>query len=324
MEKKIIGFAGRKRAGKGCLCQFLNEEYGATTVTIANALKDLCCTILGVPSIEELNQYKDFNTAFKYSPDNDQPRWTTLIADALIKNDDSEDEKNRKFAAVKERVAKFGDQPRTFTVRDMLQFIGTDVIREISPNWHIEKTVEAVNKAKTNIVCIDDVRFPNEKEAIEKLGGIVFYIIRPDLSIDISNHSSETSLGWSDFEPNRVLINYLDEDHLQYGFDDYFRSEFVFGGSNPILMSGAYQFDKENPRFGLFGKISPTQESIIRIFVLPNLQTDGSFTFHTTDMGVAMDVNKALYKHPQPLENGYHTFTVWNPYIIENLKRWLS
>jgi hypothetical protein len=41
VNKKIIGFAGRKRAGKGALCEHLKETQGATIITIASALKEL-------------------------------------------------------------------------------------------------------------------------------------------------------------------------------------------------------------------------------------------------------------------------------------------
>ena len=323
MEKKIIGFAGRKRAGKGCLCQYLVERNGATVITIADALKNLCRIILDIPSIEKLNQHKDFNTGFRYDYDFDLNRWTVIIAGALYSDGDSDEVKSQKFNAVKERMKKFGTQ-RMFTVRDMLQFIGTDIIREINPNWHVEKMVEAINNTDAEFVCIDDVRFPNERQAIEQLGGTVFYIIRPDLTVDVSNHISETSLSWYDFNPNRVLINYLDIVTLATNFQEYLDCDFNFSGSIPILMSGAHQFDDENPRVGILSdNITTEEKEFINKYIVKNLGTNGALTIHTKDMETATKLNHMLYKHPKLLEIGYHTFTVWNPYIIENLKRWL-
>ena len=57
---------------------------------------------------------------------------------------------------------------RLNTVRDMLQYIGTNVIREYNPNWHVDKLREMI-KPNTNYV-FEDTRFPNEKKMLEELG----------------------------------------------------------------------------------------------------------------------------------------------------------
>ena len=54
-------------------------------------------------------------------------------------------------------------------VRQMLQVIGTDLIRKYCPNWHVDKLTEDINSYSDDyVIVIDDVRFKNEKEAIEK------------------------------------------------------------------------------------------------------------------------------------------------------------
>ena len=58
-------------------------------------------------------------------------------------------------------------------------------------NWHINKIKEMINPDKKYV--IEDVRFPNEKEMIEELGGENWFVVRPQLS-NISHHISEESL----------------------------------------------------------------------------------------------------------------------------------
>ena len=54
-KKKIIAFAGRQRSGKTQLAKLLKNEDDAVIVTIASALKKLCCDILGIDSVDRLN-----------------------------------------------------------------------------------------------------------------------------------------------------------------------------------------------------------------------------------------------------------------------------
>ena len=50
-KKKIIAFAGRQRSGKTQLAKLLKNEDDAVIVTIASALKKLCCDILGIAAV---------------------------------------------------------------------------------------------------------------------------------------------------------------------------------------------------------------------------------------------------------------------------------
>ena len=100
------------------------------------------------------------------------------------------------------------------TVRDLLQKLGTDAIRD---GLHTNAWVNAVmadykkqssecgtSKMGTTVNCVDypnwiitDTRFPNEAEAIKKAGGIVIRINRPGVQ-PINPHPSGTSLdNWS-------------------------------------------------------------------------------------------------------------------------------
>jgi len=180
----ILGFCGRMRSGKTELAKVCVEK-GFTKLYFALPLKQLCADILEV-SIDQLNKLKNEGTNI------------ALFIDDKICQILSE-ETNIPLETVKEIC--YGKI--ILTVREMLQFIGTDLIRKYNKDWHVNRIREMINP-DINYV-IDDVRFPNEKKLIEELGGDCWFIIRPTLD-NVSNHESETSLSFNDCW-NRIIIN---------------------------------------------------------------------------------------------------------------------
>ena len=96
------------------------------------------------------------------------------------------------------------------TVRDFLQKLGTDAIRDsLHENTWVNATMIdykkessecGISKIGTIVNCVDypnwiitDTRFPNEAEAIKKAGGIVIRVDRPGVK-PINDHPSETGL----------------------------------------------------------------------------------------------------------------------------------
>ena len=89
------------------------------------------------------------------------------------------------------------------TVRDFLQKLGTDAIRDnLHENTWVNATL-ADYTTESNWI-ITDTRFPNEAEAIKKAGGIVIRINRPGVQ-PINPHPSETSL--DDWNFDAVINN---------------------------------------------------------------------------------------------------------------------
>lgn len=68
---------------------------------------------------------------------------------------------------------------------------------------------------------IDDVRYPNEKKLIDRLGGDCWYIVRPQIN-NISNHESETSLTFHHCW-NKIIINNNDKESLEKQWDFLFK-----------------------------------------------------------------------------------------------------
>ena len=181
---KIIAFCGRMRSGKSELAKIC-EQHGYEKLYFALPLKQLCAEILNV-SIEELNKAKADNTDINLYIDNGLCETLSQKTEIPI-----EEVKNTCYGKT------------INTVREMLQFIGTDLIRTYNTDWHVNKIRAMIDKDKDYV--IDDVRFPNEKKMIEELGGECWFIIRPTFN-NISNHESETSIKWNDCW-NRIIIN---------------------------------------------------------------------------------------------------------------------
>lgn len=181
---KIISFAGRCRAGKSELAKIC-EKYGYQKLYFALPLKQLCADILDI-SIDELNRAKNENIPIQITIHEDVCE--ILSEETNIPLDVTKELCNGKYIE---------------TVRDMLQFIGTDYIRKYNKDWHVNKIKEMIDE-NTNYV-IDDVRFPNEKKMITSLGGDCWFVTRTTLE-NISNHESETSITWKDCW-NKVIIN---------------------------------------------------------------------------------------------------------------------
>lgn len=197
-KNRIIAFAGRKRSGKGMLALGVKEYYPNTEIiAVADNLKQLCCKLLNI-DYNKLNKMKDDGTIFCQICDD---VWVDII---------------HKETNIDKDIIKAEIGGRTFSsVRQMLQIIGTNLIRKYYPDWHIDKTIERIKTIlqEDKNVVVDDVRFPNEKKKIEELGGLVYFVIRPNWW-DISNHPSETALKYSDFDNKRVIINDLDKETM--------------------------------------------------------------------------------------------------------------
>jgi len=201
----IIGFAGRCRSGKTVLSEVC-EKYGYQRLSFALPLKQLCADILDI-SIDELNRAKNENIPIEITIGKD-------ICEILS------EETNIPI----ETTTEICDGKYLHTVRDMLQFIGTDYIRKYNSDWHVNKIKEMI-KNDVNYV-IDDVRFPNEKRMIEELGGDCWFVTRTTLD-NVSNHESETSITWKDCM-NKVIVNNSTLNELLFKWeifmDNYTRS----------------------------------------------------------------------------------------------------
>ena len=100
--------------------------------------------------------------------------------------------------------------------RELLQRIGTDVIRKQMPDYWVKFMSEFLSMfyAEWDYVIIPDCRFPNEIEFFNRteFDTASVRIYRPDfestLTAEQQKHASETALDWFDFD------YYIDNDNL--------------------------------------------------------------------------------------------------------------
>lgn len=315
-NKTILGFAGRQRSGKTTISKYLQENRGATIVTVASALKGLVCKLLNC-DIDTLNARKnDLTPLYQAFPYTKTSAWLNESIDII------EHEIGVPAETVEELFNSFLGEDTT--VRDVLQKIGTELIRKYNPLWHVNKLVENIKNVESNLVVVDDIRFPNEREAVEKLGGQVFFIIRPDLTVQVSQHSSETSLFWHHFDDKHILLNYSTEKFLCEQFTEIYDMQFFLTDSCPILKS---YYDKINGSKDEFGPdslcIDPEINEIVHLVFDTIKKHNGVFLYHSTDHEMSKKIVRCLYNRPFRVSEDYHTFIIWNPMIIENFKIWL-
>lgn len=189
--RSIIGLAGKMRSGKGVLGEYLHQKYGYTIVAFYDHLKEICTKLLGLDSVAELDMLKNGNTEIAMYFNQDL---CNRFADAF--------DVDRQF---------FGDimlDREISSVRELLQTIGTDVLRVYDENWHVNRLIDRIVAIVHNggKVAVTDVRFPNEKAKIEGIGGEVYYVDR-EVDDERATHIAETSLSPSNFNERFVLKN---------------------------------------------------------------------------------------------------------------------
>ena len=197
----IIAFAGRLHSGKSALSHVC-ERYGFERIYFALPLKQLIAHLIN-GTIDDVNAQKRENYSIKF-------------------NDEQLSYISEETSIPLEIVKKTIGDVIFHNTREMLQIIGTDLIRANNQNWHVNKVRELIEDYKNYV--IDDMRFPNEKQMVDELGGFSFFIVRLDLE-QISNHISETSLRWQMF--SQIIINDGKIDQLIFRWETFMENGLV-------------------------------------------------------------------------------------------------
>lgn len=191
--KRIIAFAGRKESGKTELCKFLVQN-GYKRIYFAQPLKELCSIIFNM-TIDELNKLKYSDKEIQFP--NEKIELFSEMTEIPL---------DYSYKMLYNKVFK--------DAREIFQYIGTDVIRKYDYDWHAKRTRDLILREQSDLICIDDLRFPNEKQILDEMNADIWFITRPKLD-NVSNHASETSLKWQDFkyvmENNSTLEELLDK-----------------------------------------------------------------------------------------------------------------
>lgn len=161
MPNSLLGLMGRKQSGKDTVAEHLVEEYGFVRYAFADPIKKACQEAFG------------FNWEQSWGKDKEvvDPRWG-------------------------------------ITPRKVFQIFGTELFQYELPKhapeladigrtfWAYRFALwyeEQISKVPELKVVITDVRFPFEADLVNKLGGIIVKITRPNLT-NTDMHASEQEM----------------------------------------------------------------------------------------------------------------------------------
>lgn len=208
---KIIAFGGRKHSGKTTFSEVLrnklSDDYDKIIkLSFATPVKKLCCSIFNIDD-ETLNEYKlkNFKTPFVFS---EKER---LLLEKETGLSISSDYVNKKL----------------HNSREIMQFIATDIIRNIDKDWHVNKVKKIINEYKnTNeniLFIIDDVRFKNELSFLRCEQAKLYYIVSN--KNDVYNcHESERDISILDFSlDNEVFINIFNLENKKESENNFYQ-----------------------------------------------------------------------------------------------------
>jgi hypothetical protein len=298
------------------LCHAMETTYGAKTFSLATHLKQLCCNVLDI----ELPMLSPWDRTKLDMWKNNRG---VLIEEGLELCEQSIKVISEYTGFGFESVKQICSGTFFRSVRELLQMVGTDVIRSIDSSWHIKKTLQDIRSLPENsIACVDDIRFPNELEAFRKAGSETFFIIRTNAE-NISSHLSENSLFPSNFQKQNIILNNETPEKLCSSFVDRYANGFNTVSEKPIFLSDYSEYS--SVRFDFAAEFTPIVEETIRqnkerdIFLKDGLITFRNNTnFNLKELLEEMGIEQT-YTHRQIGGR----FVIDNPIAYENLKRWL-
>ncbi len=156
---RVLGLSGWARSGKDSVAEFLEERCGYTKMSFAQPMKDALVTLN--PMIDVLDSRVNLKTALGGMD------WDYLKSVST-------------------------------EIRPLLQRLGTEVGRQMfDENFWVDLALKQIPDGAK--VVFADVRFPNEAEAVRKLGGQVWRIERDGYG-PANDHISEHALNKYDFD----------------------------------------------------------------------------------------------------------------------------
>jgi len=182
---KIIGLGGKSLSGKTTIGNYLSEiltdqGHSAKIYHFADVLKESCAVLFG------------FDPSLCYTEEGKGSELS--ISRGYFK-----------FLADVEKYPEL-DLEKKLTIRELLQFIGTDLIRNnLNPDIWADTTIRKIQRENYDIALICDVRFPNELDVINKYGTS----IRLTRTIKNDRHVSETALDNYVSSFTHVIRNHL-------------------------------------------------------------------------------------------------------------------
>lgn len=189
----LIGLTGRAGAGKDTCAEIL-AHYGFRALAFADPLRDEVCEAYGVP-----------RSVLVQRTAKETPQQSLAVVHC----------RNLSFRCCIERLGYDTEEPRS--PRWVMQRWGTEFRREQNPRYWIsqwERRVQTLRAAGRHRLIVTDVRFANEAESLQHLGGHLLQVHRPELRAlepDSTTHASEPI---APLPADDVIHNDGDREHL--------------------------------------------------------------------------------------------------------------
>ncbi len=193
--RKIVAFAGSKGSGKTTAFEeVLNNFPGVTELTFAGKLKNVCSEIFNLD--QSKLHLQDYKEKYLDEPVNLEKEQLTKIIEAFGYTADYD-------THVRSHVGMILETPR-----QLLQYIGTDVLHKVDPEIHIKSVLKQL--PNDGLVVITDLRFKQEFDYFNdnfKGEFVPFYINnnKAEVAAEGDTHKSEKDL--QTFKHKCVLIN---------------------------------------------------------------------------------------------------------------------
>jgi hypothetical protein len=209
---QIVGFTGRKRAGKDTACNFILAvklaELGVCksarladdgSVEVTDILDE---KVAGKEWFSFTSPYVNTESLF-----NDRLGDSVRVYAFAKKLKDfaidlfnlnpqlvfgTDEDKNKKTQLLWKNMPTDTKKKGKMSIREVLQYVGTDLFRKMSNNIWVDNCLGQISKDAPALALISDVRFENEVAAIQKAGGYVVGLTRHGTSDDM--HDSETGV----------------------------------------------------------------------------------------------------------------------------------
>jgi len=176
----ILGLSGKKQSGKDTFGKQIqkiwrSDKLGLNGNHLAPLIMDDCCLFAFADELKQAAaKYFRIDIELMYGTDKDKNSLTHI-----------------KWTAFPIKIVRKQTADEYMTVRQVLQFWGSNIMRAIYGNVWVDCTMDNINKYSAAVSVLTDVRFPNEVEAIKKAGGRVIRLTRNPLD---DQHESETAL----------------------------------------------------------------------------------------------------------------------------------
>jgi len=219
---KVIAIAGEMMVGKDEFAKALINK-GFVQGSFAGNLKNMCQVVFGLSDFHMNTQEGKLKTL---NPPIDFDRRKLQKIIEWVKSTHSLE---TSAAALKEidriYVEEYVQEHKAYkkftSPREVFQFVGTEICRKISEDYHAEVLVNKMKKEPEVNWVITDARFPNERKILkENFDCILVRLKRPGFTPDhllnsldkkgqlqpVVGHVAENSLG-TDEEYDQIIIN---------------------------------------------------------------------------------------------------------------------